>query len=328
VEQPSSLQIHLLGELTATYEGRPLDLGGRRQRAVLARLVVARGDVVPAESLADAVWGDQAPRDAAGALQAYVSHLRRGLHPGMPARARTEVLTRQGHGYALRQPRGAVDAWRFEDLLRRAEQEPAEEAARLLSDALGLWRGPALVEYADEPWAEAEVARLTELRTLARERLLAARLEVEDAALLVPDLEALVTQDPLREERWRLLALALYRAHRQADALAALRRARENLADELGVDPGPALRQLEAEVLAVAERVAKVPSDLLALNKRAAHRAMEAMGIRDGIRATADIQAMGFHQASSKAYMRSFAEKGVREALSERDRGFGDYREG
>jgi len=86
--------------------------------------------------------------------------------------------------------------------------------------------------------------------------------------------------------------------------------------------------QLEAEVLAVAERVAKVPSDLLALNKRAAHRAMEAMGIRDGIRATADIQAMGFHQASSKAYMRSFAEKGVREALSERDRGFGDYREG
>lgn len=250
MEQPSSLQIHLLGELTATYEGRPLDLGGRRQRAVLARLVVARGDVVPAESLADAVWGDQAPRDAAGALQAYVSHLRRGLHPGMPARARTEVLTRQGHGYALRQPRGAVDAWRFEDLLRRAEQEPAEEAARLLSDALGLWRGPALVEYADEPWAEAEVARLTELRTLARERLLAARLEVEDAALLVPDLEALVTQDPLREERWRLLALALYRAHRQADALAALRRARENLADELGVDPGPALRQLEAEVLA------------------------------------------------------------------------------
>ena len=91
VERTSRLRINLLGELTASYDGRPLDLGGRRQRAVLARLAVARGDVVPAESLADAVWGERAPRDVLGALQSYVSHLRRGLHPGMPARARTEV---------------------------------------------------------------------------------------------------------------------------------------------------------------------------------------------------------------------------------------------
>ena len=124
------------------------------------------------------------------------------------------------------------------------------EAARVLDDALRLWRGPAYAEYAGEPWADAEVARLSELRAVARERLLEARLQLGDAALLVGELEALVAEDPLREERWRLLVLALYRAQRQADALAALRRARELLAEELGVDPGPALRALEADVLA------------------------------------------------------------------------------
>ena len=251
MERTSRLRISLLGELTAAYDGRPLDLGGRRQRAVLARLVVARGDVVPAESLADAVWGEQPPRDVPGALQSYVSHLRRGLHPGLPARARSEVIVRQGPGYALHLPDADVDAWCFEDLLRRAEeQRRPEDTVSLLAEALALWRGPALVEYADDPWAQAEIARLAELRTLGRERLLAARLEVEDPGLLVPDLEGLVAEDPLREERWRLLALTLYRAHRQADALAALRRARDVLAEELGVDPGPALRQLESEVLA------------------------------------------------------------------------------
>ena len=250
VERSSRLRINLLGELTATYDGRPLDLGGRRQRAVLARLLVAGGDTVPAETLADAVWGDRVPSDANGALQSYVSHLRRGLQPGVPARARTEVLVRQGPGYALRQPDDGVDAWWFERLLRQAEDQRAADAVPLLNEALALWRGPALVEYADEEWAESEVTRLTELREVTRERLLTARLELEDAALLVPELESLVAEQPLREGRWRLLATALYRAHRQADALAALRRARETLAEELGVDPGPALRRLEAEVLA------------------------------------------------------------------------------
>jgi hypothetical protein len=120
----------------------------------------------------------------------------------------------------------------------------------MLAEALGLWRGPPLAEWADEPWAEPEIARLTELRAAARERLMAAHLALGESALLVADLEAMVTEEPLREERWRLLALALYRAHRQADALGALRRARTTLADELGVDPGPALRELEQQVLA------------------------------------------------------------------------------
>lgn len=245
------LQIKLLGELSASWDDAPLDLGGRRQRAVLAVLLLARGDVVPAERLVDAVWGDGASDRSVGALQAYVSHLRRSLQPHTPARARSSVIVREGPGYAVRQPPESVDAWRFEELLARAEQtsNPHERAA-VLTEALGLWRGPFLVEYADEPWAEAEVARLTELRSVARERLLAARLDVGEPGLLVPELEAMVAEEPLREERWRLLVVALYRAQRQADALRELRRARTRLAEELGVDPGPALRQLEAEVLA------------------------------------------------------------------------------
>lgn len=245
------LRISLLGKLTASYDGDALDLGGPRQRAVLALLLLARGEVVPAERLADSVWGDNAPANTPGALQSYVSHLRRQLQPGSAARARSAVLVREGPGYAVRLPAEAVDAWRFELLLQRAEAaaEP-EQAAGCLREALGLWRGPALADYADEPWAEAEIARLGHLRSVARERLLAARLELGESALLVPELEAAVAEEPLREERWRQLVLALYRAHRQADALGALRRARAILADELGVDPGPALRDLEAQVLA------------------------------------------------------------------------------
>src|SRR4029077_17892392 len=123
------------------------------------------------------------------------------------------------------------------------------ERATILSDALALWRGPALLEYADQEFARADIDRWTELRTVAREQLLDARLDLGEAALVIPEIESLLRDEPLREERWRLLVLALYRAPRQADALAALRRARATLAEELGVDPGPALRALEAEVL-------------------------------------------------------------------------------
>ena len=251
MDEAIRLRINLLGELTASFDGQVLDLGGRRQRAVLAVLLLARGDVVPAERLADAVWGERAPGDAVSALQSYVSHLRRNLQPGSAARERSAVIVREGPGYAVRQPVEAVDAWRFERLLNRVDSAtPPAEAASLLREALDLWRGPALADYADEEWAVPEIARLTELRTVARERLLAARLEMDEPALLVPELEAMVGEEPLREERWRLLVLALYRAHRQADALGALRRARTSLVEELGVDPGPALRELEAEVLA------------------------------------------------------------------------------
>lgn len=244
------LHLHVLGEVTATRDGAVVDLGGRRQRAVLAALVMHRDQVVPADRLVDCVWGDRPPANANGALQAYVSHLRRRLEPDASARQRDGVVARAGPGYVLRLPTDAVDAWAFEAALESAAGLAPADAVCALDSALRLWRGPAYADYAGEAWAEAEIARLTELRVVARERLLGTRLELGEAQLVIGDLEALVKEDPLREERWRLLTLALYRAHRQAAALAALRRARKVLADELGVDPGPALRSLEAEVLA------------------------------------------------------------------------------
>ncbi|HZG93256.1 MAG TPA: BTAD domain-containing putative transcriptional regulator [Mycobacteriales bacterium] len=163
------------------------------------------------------------------------------------------MITRESRGYALRLPADAIDVWRFERLVRDGasvvETAPGT-AAGTLQEALALWRGVPLLDYRDEPWALPHVARLTGLRTAALEHAFAARLESGEAAVLVPELQQLVDEDPLREERWRLLVLALYRANQQAAALSALRRAREVLADELGVDPGPALRSLEAEVLA------------------------------------------------------------------------------
>ncbi|MBX6752572.1 MAG: AAA family ATPase, partial [Micromonosporaceae bacterium] len=250
VDRPG-LTISVLGEVRAARDGEPLDLGGPRQRSVLALLVIARGDAIPADRLIHDLWGDNPPPTASGALQAFVSHLRRRLEPGRTARSRGTVIVSVGPGYALRVPDDAVDAWRFEQQVRRAaKQSDPAVAAEILAGALNLWHGPAFSEYGDQPWARVEADRLTELREVAREQLLDARLRAGEHAVLVPEIERLVAEQPLREERWRLLVLALYRSHRQADALAALRRARQLLADELGVDPGPALQELEAEVLA------------------------------------------------------------------------------
>jgi tetratricopeptide (TPR) repeat protein len=161
----------------------------------------------------------------------------------------------ESSGYALRISDDAVDAWRFERLvtegMRLLPNSPDAAAARF-ADALSEWRGIAYADYRDEPWAEGEIARLTELRSVALEQSMAARLESGEVALLVPELQALVTAEPLREERWRLLTLAYYRCGRQADALAALRQARAVLAEELGIDPGATLQQLEVDVLAQA----------------------------------------------------------------------------
>ncbi len=239
MDEDASLRLRVLGDLAATRDGAAVDLGGRRQRAVLAALVVMRDQVVPADRLADCVWGDHPPASTTAAIQAYVSHLRRRLQPEVGARQRDGVIASTGAGYALRLGPETVDAWCFERAVDAAGALSPADAVRTLDDALRLWRGAPYAEYAGEAWVEAETVRLTELRSVARERLLEARLQLGDAALLVGDLEALVAEDPLREERWRLLVLALYRAQRQADALAALRRARATLAEELGIDPGP-----------------------------------------------------------------------------------------
>ncbi|MEU9448735.1 BTAD domain-containing putative transcriptional regulator [Streptomyces sp. NPDC048277] len=260
------LRIGILGGLTATDPAGALDLGGRRQRAVLAVLVLARGRIVSTDQLIDSLWDQAPPPSALGALHAYVSHLRRRFEPDRAAKSRNGFIVREGSGYALRIAEDAVDAWRFERAIADAATlaDPVRAAATLRG-ALELWHGPLLAEYTGQPWAAPEAARLAELREVARERLLAARLDCGESALLIPEAEALVAEGPLREERYRLLALALYRAHRQGEALGALRRARELLARELGIDPGPALLALEADVLAQSPALMPLPDGRPAL---------------------------------------------------------------
>ncbi|HTI21433.1 MAG TPA: BTAD domain-containing putative transcriptional regulator [Kutzneria sp.] len=230
------VRFSVLGPVTAALSGSALGLKGPRHRAVLARLLIARRRVVPVAHLVDDLWEDP-PAGAVGAVQTFVADLRRILEPSRPPRAAPRLLVTTGPGYALLAT--DVDAWEFESLV--TSDIPA---------ALALWHGPAYADFADSPWAAAERSRLAELRLQAVERLAAQRLSSGRAAEAVPDLDAHVTAHPWREEGWRLLALALYQSGRQADALTVLRQARSVLADQLGLDPGPQLRQLEADVLA------------------------------------------------------------------------------
>ncbi|UGT44498.1 AAA family ATPase [Nocardia yamanashiensis] len=255
------VEINVLGAFGLTVAGTPADLGGTRQRAVLARLVAARGEMVPVDRLIDDLWADEPPPRALAGVQVFISHLRRAVEPGRAPRTPARVLVTAAPGYALRLPADAVDAWRFEDLLDRAARTTAPtDRTALLDTALSLWRGPAYAEFGELRWAATEAARLTELRLTAVERRAAARLETGTPTPIVAELEAHLAAHPLREESWRLLALALYRTGRQADALSALRRIRDLLAEELGVDPGPPLRALEADILAHAPHLDAPPA--------------------------------------------------------------------
>ncbi|MFB9532120.1 BTAD domain-containing putative transcriptional regulator [Nonomuraea roseola] len=242
--------IRVLGSFAAEANGAAVPLGGPRQRGVLALLVAARGQVVPVDRMIEDLWREEPPARALMSLQAYVSNLRRLLEPGRPPRTPARLLVSASPGYALRLPREAVDAWRFEDLLDQARTVTAPRVARArLAEALGLWQGPAFAEVADEPWAAAETTRLNELRLVATELHVAAGLRIGDPAAVVPEAERLTRDEPLREEGWRLHALALWSSGRQADALATLRRVRGILAEEFGLDPGPDLTALEEAIL-------------------------------------------------------------------------------
>ncbi|WP_214416036.1 AfsR/SARP family transcriptional regulator [Sphaerisporangium fuscum] len=246
------LDFSVLGPLSVTRDGQALDLGGARVKALVATLLIAQGKVVTVDRIVEAVWGDEAPGSVMSSLYSYITKLRKVLEPHRPARASTGILDRQGPGYVLRVRPESVDAERFAALAERGsrllEEDPAAAAADL-SAALGLWRGPAYVDLGDTDVATAEIARLENARLAARQDHAAARLGLGEAVAAVGQLESLVREHPLAERSWELLALALYRAGRQGDALAALRTARERLIDELGVDPGPSLRAMESAVL-------------------------------------------------------------------------------
>ncbi|HEY3472078.1 MAG TPA: BTAD domain-containing putative transcriptional regulator [Amycolatopsis sp.] len=241
------MRIDVLGAVRAVRDdGSPVGLGGPRHREVLARLVAAEGRLVTTDTLVDDLWAEP-PARAVGALRTFVAALRRALEPDRPPRTPPRVIVTEGPGYALRLPREDVDVHRFEDALARTRHSPG--AVTELSAALAAWRGPAYADLPDSPWAHRERTRLEELRLAALELRARIHLDAGEGADLVAELGAHVTEHPWREPAWGLLARALHRAGRQADALSTLRRARTMLVDQLGLDPGPDLQRLETEIL-------------------------------------------------------------------------------
>ncbi len=243
---PGSGRIGILGPVELAGQ-EPVLLGGVKERCLVAALAVHCGEVVSAASLVDALWGDDPPRTAAKTLQNYVLRVRRAL-----ARVGGLAVVTLADGYCLRAGPGAVDAVLAESLIGEGRGEMAggdpAVAARLLRRALGLWRGPALGEFADRPFAAAEALRLDELREAALEDLFDAELAQGRHHEVVGGLEALVTSGPLRERRWGQLMVALYRDGRQAEALGAFGRLRQLLKHDLGVEPGAELRRLHQAI--------------------------------------------------------------------------------
>ena len=243
-----AVRCEILGPLAVSIDGSPVRLGGVKERSVLVLLLLRAREVVSSDSLIDRLWGDEPPASAVNTLQTYVSRLRKALHA-----SGDEVLVTRHPGYLLDVADEDVDACRFEALVRAGQHALAEGdpdgAAGHLREALALWRGPALGDFANEEFAAAEIRRLEEMRLAALEARIRADLDVGLHREVIPEVESLVREHPLREGLWASLMLALYRSGRQADALRAFQKARHVLAEELGIDPGPELRHLEESML-------------------------------------------------------------------------------
>jgi len=239
------VDFRLLGLLEVDDDGDAVELPRGKERALLAVLLLNANEPVSSDRLIDHLWGEQPPANAAKTVQVYVSRLRKAI-------GAAELQTTPG-GYVLAAAGEQVDVRRFERLAREGraqlDGDEPERAERLLSEALELWRGPPLADFAFEPFAQAEVRRLEELRSEVVADRVEARLAQGRNDAVFADLDSLVQQNPLWERPRRLLMLALYRAGRQADALELYRATRVLLRDELGLEPSPELRELEQQIL-------------------------------------------------------------------------------
>jgi DNA-binding SARP family transcriptional activator len=234
-------EFRILGPLEVLLDGRPVELVGQRQRALLVALLVHHGQVVSTERLVDLLWGEQPPKTATTSLQNAVSQIRRELG--------ADLVETRAPGYTLAVEPEAIDAVRFETLLGQARSSPAAERASLLRSALALWRGPALADLAGEEFTQGEIRRLEELRFDALEERIAADIELGLHREVIGELETLAARTPLRERVCALRMLALYRSGRQAEALQAFRETRSAFVAELGIEPGAELQDLHAQIL-------------------------------------------------------------------------------
>jgi DNA-binding SARP family transcriptional activator len=248
------VEFRLLGGLQVLdASGCPVDLRGAQPRALLAALLLAEGRVVSADALVDVLWGESAPPSAIATLHSCVSRLRRVLEPARAAGSSAQVLLSQAPGYRLAVPPDTVDAVRFRALAdtgrQLLQQGDAGGAREHLRAADALWRGEALEEFADQPWARTAAVGLTERRVGALEDRVEAELRLGMAAQVAAELPGRLPEHPVRERLHGQLALALYRCGRQADSLAVVEALRRRLRDELGLDLSRPLRDLEQAVL-------------------------------------------------------------------------------
>ena len=287
------MEFQILGPLEVRREGTQVALGAAKQRALLAILLVHANELVSSDRLIEELW-PQPPETAANTLQVYVGKLRKALEPERTRGAPGELLLTRAPGYMLRVEPDELDADRFERLLSEGrtarEAKDHATAARRLHEALELWRGPALADFTYDPFAQAEIARLEELRLDAVEERIEADLALGKAADLVGQLEALVSDHPLRERLRGQLMLALYRSGRQADALEVYRQTRETLDEELGLAPSRPLQRLQTAILRQ-EPALEVSIEAAAaeLADRRSRRAPEAAAAASEVRKTVTV---------------------------------------
>jgi predicted ATPase/DNA-binding SARP family transcriptional activator len=241
--RPDDIEFRILGPLEVLDGGEVLPLGGAKQRAVLAVLLLSANEVVPSEQLIDDVWGEQLPRSGRAALQVRISQLRKALGRG------GERLVTRPPGYVLEIDQEQLDLTRFERLVAESERVEPAHAATMLRKALALWRGRPLADLSYEAFAQASIRGMEELHLAAIEKRVEADLALGRHVKLVAELEVLVAEHPLNERFLSQLMRALYHCGRQVDALAVYRQAVASLQDELGIDPGPELRELQRAIL-------------------------------------------------------------------------------
>jgi DNA-binding SARP family transcriptional activator len=276
------VEFRVLGPLEVIIGGRAADVGPPKQRALLALLILNADRVVSADRLIDELWGESPPDGARHALQVHVSNLRKLLEPSRAPGESPELLQTRKPGYVLRLTPNQSDAQRFESLVeegRKAQHaDRPERALSFLSEALGLWRGPALTDLIDEPFAQREADLLEELKLTATEDRLQAKLNLGHHSELVGELGALAARHPLRERISGMLMLALYRSGRQAEALQAFRRLKETLSNELGLDPSPELQGLEEGIL---QQAPELDWREIVERRDSAVKGREALAVRD-----------------------------------------------
>jgi DNA-binding SARP family transcriptional activator len=243
------MEFRILGSTEVLHGARRIAIPSGRGRALLALLILHAGQPVSAERLIDELWGEHPPPTARTVLHGHVARLRRALEPNRATGEPAELLQTTAGGYRLAIEPDSVDANRFERLLTEARAAGSADRAAMLSAALALWRGPALDDFRYEPFAQQPIRALEEMRIEAIEERIEADLDLGHSSRLIPELERLISAHPFRERLRGLLMLALYRTGRQTDALGVFRNTRSLLVEEMGLEPGPALQELEAAIL-------------------------------------------------------------------------------